>query len=259
MTEVVAAGLKFATYLVALLIIGRRFGSRQLSARMAASLAILASCSGLVLMARLGGFEWPIAETVLQTRAGAALCLLIGGATLIIVGRAADWAQWMAAGLILAGLSWSGHAAARGPLVQGLLVLHLAAGAWWIGALLKLRRAARSQAAGDFRRAVSRFSGPALVVTAGLAATGAAAAWLVLEGRLPSPAYGGWFLAKIALAGAALLVAAWNRWVLTPRLAAAPNAQGRMGFTITIELLLVASVLAMTAVLTTFSSPHGMH
>ena len=68
----------------------------------------------------------------------------------------------------------------------------------------------------------------------------------------------GWILsAKLCVAGAVLAVAGYNRRQLTPRLLAGDrSAVSALRSSMNAEVALIAVVLAITAILTTYTSPH---
>ena len=62
---------------------------------------------------------------------------------------------------------------------------------------------------------------------------------------------------KVALAAGVLGLAAYNKFRLTPRLSAGDDAAtGALRRSIELELFVIVCVLAATAILTTYTSPH---
>ncbi len=105
---------------------------------------------------------------------------------------------------------------------------------------------------------VARFSGWALWAMLALVAAGSAMAWaLVRQPRALVTSDQGWTLVvKGGIVAAILLVAAWNRWRLVPAVAgadpdgAAPAvALAHLRSSVRVEVVLLAAVLATTAVL----------
>ncbi len=128
----------------------------------------------------------------------------------------------------LAGLAWSGHAAAAadGPMRDAAVasdVVHLLAGGAWLGALPALVLVlGRARAPTVVAEIVRRFSALGMLCVALVAASGLANAWN-LVGSVPGlvgTGYGQLLLCKIALFGAMLVLAAANRWHHAPRLPA---------------------------------------
>jgi putative copper resistance protein D len=181
---------------------------------------------------------------------------------------------WLAvagcSGLATASLAWLGHAGAgEGPLHLLHLAadaLHVLAAAAWIGALAGLLLLARTDR-GDPRRAtlhraLQQFAGIGSLLVAVLVATGLANAWLIVG---PAYALSGWttpfgrvLAAKLALFGVMLVLAARNRWQLTPALAARPDsAAATLRRSVTLEALAGLAVLALVAWLGTLEPPAG--
>jgi putative copper export protein/mono/diheme cytochrome c family protein len=131
---------------------------------------------------------------------------------------------------LLATLAWAGHGAATpgrpGDLHLVADILHLLAAGLWLGTLIPLalllsaaRQAGRTAVA---RVATRRFSAMAAASVAVLLATGLVNTWF-LAGTVPAllgSAYGRLLLAKIAIFGAMVMLAAVNLLRLSPGLAA---------------------------------------
>jgi copper transport protein len=196
--------------------------------------------------ALLGTGPW---AAVLQGRGGAAAGLAVAAGLIALVpGRPAAVAAWAAAALSFA---VAGHAATAAPvaLTAPAMALHALAVVYWLGALPPLAAAA---AAGGPGTAVllRRFSAGAVLIVAVLVLSGAALA--VVQVRRPEAlldtAYGRLLSAKLSLVAVMLLLAGWNRWRLTPALAAgAAGAGRRLARAATAEILLGVAVLALVA------------
>lgn len=146
-------------------------------------------------------------------------------------------------------------------LLAGLLLVHLAAVAFWVGALLPLYRMAgqavphtvAARILTDFGRVASVTVGLLLVAAVGLS-------WLLVGGIAPflETAYGQTLLIKIALVLLLLVLAALNKWRLVPAFERGDrNASRRLRRSILGEGLLVLLILLVTALLTTTTSPNG--
>ena len=140
------------------------------------------------------------------------------------------------AGLALATLAWTGHGAADegtlGWVHLGADIIHLLAAGIWIGALCALcllifRPAARM--AKDHihlsHRALDGFARVGSIVVGLLILSGLMNSWILIGpsklGMLFTSLYGVLLLGKLLLFGAMLLLAAANRFFLTPALATA--------------------------------------
>jgi len=146
-------------------------------------------------------------------------------------------------------------------LLGGLLLLHLAAVAFWIAALIPLHRLARS--ANDDRataRLLAQFGRIAVGVVGLLLVAGAVLGWMLLGGLQPllTTGYGQVLFVKLLLVATLLAVAAWNKWRLVPAFERGDaTARARLRRSIRIEMLLVLAILLVTALMTTTSSPGG--
>jgi copper transport protein len=165
----------------------------------------------------------------------------------------------LGAALATLALTVTGHTSVlpRRALLAPMLGLHLLVAAFWLGAFwplwLTLRHETAAVAAGVLRR-FSRLAGW-LVPTIALAGVGMALvmidSWSVFERP-----YGRLLIAKAGVFALLMALAALNRWRLTPALLIGqPFARGALQRSIVAEYLLMASVLAMTATLTTLYSP----
>jgi len=177
-------------------------------------------------------------------------------------------------GVLVASFAWTGHAAG-GEGLPGLVhrsadIVHLLAAAVWLGALpplwlLVLRGLGRArgtvEAAAD---GLARFSGIGPAVVATLVLTGLVNSWMLIG--TPQPAvimadpYGQVLLVKLALFGAMLGLAAMNRYVLTPRLAAGsgapPGAMNALRLSLSVEIVLGLAVLGAVSALGLLPPPH---
>lgn len=195
--------------------------------------------------------------------AGSGLLLL--QAFWIVSGRwrgPAAAASLLGAALVLLAFTLVGHSTgAPRALLAVLLLLHLGAVAFWIGALIPLYRISGPPQLGEpAAHVLQRFGLVAAPVVASLIVAGLWLAWRLLEGWSPllHSAYGLVLLLKLAVLGLLLALAGLNRWLLVPALVAhAPRARQRLRASIGCEMLLVALILLLTAFLTTTTSPPG--
>jgi putative copper resistance protein D len=166
--------------------------------------------------------------------------VFIGALALVRPGRAGWWMAALAGGVICASFAWMGHGAATKG-AGGLLhltsdVLHTLAASVWIGALvafLILLATDRPNSEGvreALHKALHGFSGIGAALVAVLVATGLINSWFVIGldgvGRVWTSAYGQLLTLKLALFGLMIVLAAANRFHLTPRLGAALGKQG---------------------------------
>ena len=247
-------GLLLAAGLVAFTVLFLRAGvpvdrSRRrlvITARSAAALAVVAWLIALPLTAsyQLGtgallsssGAIWaalPMTEYLVAAAVAAGVVLAVA---LLGSGRpsrtSGTWAV-VAGGVALSAPALVGHTRAAAPKVLsiGADVLHLLAGSVWLGGLVGLaltlpELSGRRVAAGAV---LARFSGVAAALLTALVATGSLLAWRIAGSwdDLVGSGYGAVLLIKIAVAGIAVGIAAWNRYRLLPRLLAAPRDRAR--------------------------------
>ncbi|MDF8335481.1 copper homeostasis membrane protein CopD [Novosphingobium cyanobacteriorum] len=174
----------------------------------------------------------------------------------------------LCAALAIATLVWTGHAGAtegwQGTLHRSADVVHMLAAAVWIGgiaafALLLFRPFALLTEAqlAMAARALAQFSQVGTLAVGLIVATGVANGLILLgwpdPARLIVSTYGQLLLAKLALFAAMLILAAINRWRLTPTLGAAAQADdagaavGALRRSLLVEGLAALAILALVA------------
>ena len=179
------------------------------------------------------------AGTAWLVRMATLVALALSAAILHRWPRPALFVAAQGSGIALATLAWNGHGAMDdgtvGWLHLGADMVHLLAAGVWIGALAGLgmlvsRSAARMdrQHLTITHRALEGFSGTGSVVVALIVVTGLVNSWLLVGlggiSSLPTSFYGQFLLAKVGLFLAMLVLAAANRFRLTPALS---NAMAR--------------------------------
>ena len=161
-----------------------------------------------------------------------------------------------------------GHSRAIDPtwLIVTTDVLHLAAGATWLGGLVGLAFTLRALSGRerDAALVLSRFSAVAATSLGLLAVTGVLMGWRILDGWSPlvETTYGRLLLVKVAIAAVVAAAAGWNRWRLLPG-ATGTGADGRgAGHTqrrgavlrvrgaVRVEAVLLVGLLGVTGFLT---------
>lgn len=202
---------------------------------------------GLNADAILGAAISPTGRTI-GAFAVAALIAIAAVITTAANGRAGRVLALAALLVAAGGFALSGHAATALPQgrMMPVVALHAAAALVWAGALLPLAiLVARYGAAAA--PAVVRFSVVGIAAVLVLLATGPVLAVVQVgdPARLIGTAYGRVLLVKLALVAVLLAIAALNRLVLTPRLAAgAPRGLRRA---LAVDLVVMAAVFAAVA------------
>ena len=216
-----------------------------------------------------------------ETRQGTAwlvrtASLAAGLVFLIVLGQrpTLQYVLAMAFGTVaLATLLWSGHAAA----IEGALgtvhrisdFAHMVAGAVWIGGIaafaLLLRPPTQAQGAVQFavvRRALADFARVGTAAVTVIVVTGMVNGYAIFGADVAAmftSTYGILLTLKIALVGAMLIIAANNRWRLTPALEQAADdaneqaAWKRLRLSVALEATAVTAVLALVAWLGTLA------
>lgn len=216
----------------------------------------------LVLIQRLGGaFDDATLSAVFVSNSGAALALQVTGASLLLTASSEDSVvlRLSYAMLPMLGFAFSGHAAGIGPIEGLVAVLHVSMAAWWLGALFYLRRECVHAQFDRLVAVLARFSSIAFVLT-GILVIGGLGLVMILVDFSNDPwlsPYGQILGGKLCVVGMLLALAGYNRRRLTPRLLASDStAVQALRLTTSVELALIAAVLTITAILTTYASPH---
>lgn len=168
------------------------------------------------------------------------------------------------AGAAVAGVSLvlTGHTRTAQPgwLVVTADAVHIAAGITWVGGILGLITVlvrASDTPARDAATTLTRFSTAAAWVVTALAATGLVLGWRILgsTGALVTTGYGQMLLIKLTLVLLVVLVAAWNRYVLLPRVLTGHDAAAlpTLRSAIQGEATVLALILLITGILTHLS------
>lgn len=163
-------------------------------------------------------------------RTGALLAILAIALFMRSAGSALLVAMILLGGIALASLAWSGHAAA-GEGASGWLhlasdIIHLLAASAWIAALVAFllimaaKKASSSLGLGTAHRALAGFATAGTLIVSLIVASGLinSVSLIGLEniGSIGTTVYGQLLLIKLALFGGMLLLAASNRFRLTP-------------------------------------------
>lgn len=195
-----------------------------------------------------------------------AVAVAVAGSVAAWFPRAAQLELALAAAATVA-VAAQGHAVSIPPvaLSAGLTVAHVVAAVVWATALVWLDLAARASEPSGFARAVTRWSPWGMAAVVVLAASGTV---LVLErvdpGELTTSTYGRLALVKVALLVLALVLAARNRWRLTPAVARSEEvptaADGtdpvrRLRSSLRAEIVVLALALVAGAVLAQVPPP----
>jgi len=244
----------------------------QLSAWLAIAGLVAGLCripctSAMLIGDPAGLWDSQLLSLVLNSGDGQATMLRSLGLALVVFGAfRGAWASGVAAigaALVVISFALAGHSAALGlaPWPQILLILHLVAVAYWIGAFLPLLWLARQNEPRNLGNVAHHFGVIASYFVGVLIVVGAILLWLLAK----SPAafiaaeYGRIFLAKLALVAVLLGLAALNKLHLTPLiLAGDPRGPRRMVMSVRAEIVVITLILLVTATFTTVVGPPAL-
>jgi putative copper export protein len=144
-------------------------------------------------------------------------------------------------------------------LLAPLLAIHLLIVGFWFGALAPLYWVTRREALPAAARVMTLFSTLAGWLVPCILAAGLGVAYVLSPDlRMLQRPYGQLLLIKLGGFALLMLLAAYNRWRLTPALAAGDAASTtELRRVISVEFVLIVGILAVTAALTTFYSPEN--
>lgn len=209
-------------------------------------------------------WDWSMISMVLQGSEGnAAVVRLIGLIAVAAFSFGNSLTQAVAAfGALAIAVSFglTGHTGSVGPgaIPRVLVVIHVLAASYWIGALAPLYSIAAADDRTRVAAILTSFGNIAAGVVGTLIVAGAVMLWILLGSleAIFTSDYGRLFILKLALVGALLLLAALNKFRLTPAIAAGDvNAALALRRSITAEMLLASAILIVTAVFTTVVGP----
>jgi putative copper export protein len=228
------------------------------------SALILVTCpllAGVLILRLSGELDEATLSAVFLSNSGAALCLQMTGALLLLISSSADDSALVRlsyALLPMLSFAFSGHAAGIGPVEGSVAVVHVSVAAWWVGSLYFMRHACLHSHIDRLVTVVARFSSIAFTLTGVLVIAGLALVMILVDfSKDPWLSAYGWLLgSKLCVVAILLGLAGYNRRRLTPRLLARDSgAMSALHRTIGIELALFGSILTITSILTTYSAP----
>lgn len=291
MSDPLYIGIRFALYANLMLLFGLplfavytleergNFSARHLGLCSLAVLGLALSALSIAAMtASMAGVSLlevdraSIAMMVSDTPMGRAWAVRMGALTALGISaliKAPSAPVAVLGAVALGSLAWTGHGSAgegNAAIIQlvGDLAHLLAAGAW-LGALVGLGTMLRvGDNAPATHRALERFAPVGTVIFAAVVASGLVnglylVGWSNL-GRMPFTVYGQLLLLKLALFGGMLVLAALNRFRLTPALGNAlgqdvDTARRALSRSLMVETAAALAILALVAWLGTLSPP----
>lgn len=203
-------------------------------------------------------------EMVLHSPSSVVCVLRVIGLALIIVGLMAHGPAVHVLNVIgalttVVSFTFMGHTMTHSNtwLLRGLLFLHLLVVAFWFGALVPLAAASTRESPPAAGAIVTAFSKLAVWWVPALFVAGFLVGAILLRSLagLSTP-YGRLLLAKACGFALLMIPAAINKWLLGDALARGkPDAAASFRVSVAVEYVLIASVLAITATMTTFFAP----
>mgnify|MGYP003332769910 FL=1 len=237
---------------------------RQLIANSSIFGVIISVCLWLSVAGNMSGtitgiFDPVMLQLAFEASAGMAALLSLAGFILFFVGGAAThhWYRLlpvMGSLLLLFSLSITGHVTRIGFITQLLLGVHLVGLAYWLGALLPLRKLCLEPNKTGLVEIAHRFGIYAFIYIGALVLSGATYAYLLLGSlsALVTTTYGNVLLAKIGTVSVLLLLGAINKFKLVPLLRHDMLKGAKKLYTsIQWELFAVVIILFLTSLLTT--------
>jgi putative copper export protein len=237
----------------------------------AAAAASLLACVAYeaVEPARLAGRFAGIGDLSLQgvlldSDAGTAFAVRLLGLVVLAVGvagrgRAGGAAAIVGGTVVVASFAFVGHTVTHAPgwLLTVLLLVHLGVVAFWFGALLPFYLTAAREPASVNAAIIDRFSAAAIWLVPLILAAGVAMAAVLLPSvaSLKTP-YGALLLVKLSGFAVLMGLAALNKWRLAGAIRAGrPRALRAFRRSVLAEWVLIAAVVAATAIMTASFSP----
>jgi len=266
-----AAGVAIFVALFGRRLVSSRSAARRLGQAAALVAMVLVAGHYALEAARMAGELSGMWDSALQgmvwhSPGRAALICRLAGLLLIAIGLQGAGPRWTivaVGGAVLATLAFTltGHTSVnvhRGALAM-LLMLHLLIVAFWFGALWPLIVASLRETPARACDIIELFTAVATRLVPVILLTGIVMAVLLLPSvsALSEP-YGELLIAKVVGFAVLMGLAAANKWRLGPALAHGPVQTGRwFRLSVAAEYVLIAAVLTITAVMTSFFSPEA--
>lgn len=243
--------------------IRRLIGSLLVAAALASCVRIL--LSGASMSGELAGmFDSGFVRMVLGAGEGRATGMRMAGLAVAALAISSNprFRALALLGAATASISFAGAGHIRGLLPNTapllLLCMHLLCAAFWLGALGPLLIAARDGRDTRVALLAARFGKLALGVVLLLTAAGAGVLWTLIgdAGLFWSSDYGRLMALKLLTVAALLSIAAANKLYLTPKLLSGDaGAVIQFRRSVTIEMIIGALILLITATFTTVAGP----
>ena len=245
---------------------------RQHYLNLTTSVGVVTAITGLglwgVLLRETAPVTFLQAETwslAMSTSLGTSFTLVVSGLLGIQIANMLDpnlppgrFSALLGVVLVVAGFGASGHAASSGFLMTPVFVVHALMAGIWLGALWLIYRSVMIEPAIRVTAVLGQFSTRVTGVVSILLICAFVLTWYQLGGivQFISSDYGNWLMLKLGLVCLVLILAALNRWRLTPAILD-HGTKARQGLrrSIYIEGLLMVAVVAVTSILASTPPP----
>ena len=217
--------------------------------------------------AQMHAFLWPtqVGQTVLWRLIGFGLMLVASGLLLHKNRYIKTFSVVLAilsCLLIAVTFTFIGHSTELGLLAQGLILIHVLIIGSWIGAFYPLWKLCSTDDNIVIKNVMDTFGRLGIVIVILVLLSGMGMVWMLFDSptELISSDYGIAVTIKLCLVAIILLIAAWHKLVLVPKLTIAnPSlAKQKLQKSIGLEALIAVLILATTAVLSSVLGPMSL-
>ncbi|MGI2146901.1 copper resistance D family protein [Shewanella frigidimarina] len=217
--------------------------------------------------AQMHAFLWPtqVGQTVLWRLIGFGLMLVASGLLLHKNRYIKTFSAVLAilsCLLIAVTFTFIGHSTELGLLAQGLILIHVLIIGSWIGAFYPLWKLCCTDDHIVIKNVMDTFGRLGIVIVILVLLSGMGMVWMLFDSptELISSDYGIAVTIKLCLVAIILLIAAWHKLVLVPKLTIANTllAKQKLQKSIGLEALIAVLILATTAVLSSVLGPMSL-
>lgn len=217
--------------------------------------------------AQMHAFLWPtqVGQTVLWRLIGFGLMIVASGLLLHKNRYIKTFSAVLAilsCLLIAVTFTFIGHSTELGLLAQGLILIHVLIIGSWIGAFYPLWKLCSTDDNIVIKNVMDTFGRLGIVIVILVLLSGMGMVWMLFDSptELFSSDYGIAVTIKLCLVAIILLIAAWHKLVLVPKLTIAnPSlAKQKLQKSIGLEALIAVLILATTAVLSSVLGPMSL-
>ncbi|QQK60064.1 CopD family protein [Shewanella sp. LC6] len=217
--------------------------------------------------AQMHAFLWPtlVGQTVLWRLIGFGLMLVASGLLLhknCYLKKFSAVLAIISSLLIAVTFTFIGHSTELGLLAQGLILIHVLIIGSWIGAFYPLWKLCSTDDNIVIKNVMDTFGRLGIVIVILVLLSGMGMVWMLFDSptELFSSDYGIAVTIKLCLVAIILLIAAWHKLVLVPKLTIAnPSlAKQKLQKSIGLEAVIAVLILATTAVLSSVLGPMSL-